>query len=91
MTINPSPSMDRQYRDFNCVFQYKAGTYAIGTRYLRAGARYKVPGGEMFGTNLVPIYLVLSTYVNLHLSYKWFQSRGGGSLGALAVNAFTSL
>ena len=34
-TMNPSPSTDRQYRDFNKVFLYKAGTYTAGTRYLR--------------------------------------------------------
>jgi hypothetical protein len=43
---NPSPSMDRQYRDFNGVFLYKVGTYATGTRYLRAGTRYRVSGGK---------------------------------------------
>ena len=34
-TMNPSPSTDRQYVDFNRVYPYKAGTYAAGTRYLR--------------------------------------------------------
>jgi hypothetical protein len=28
--MNPSLSTDRQYIDFNSVFQYKAGTYATG-------------------------------------------------------------
>jgi hypothetical protein len=34
-TMNPSPSTDRRYIDFNMVFSYKAGTYTAGTRYLR--------------------------------------------------------
>jgi hypothetical protein len=34
-TMNPSPSTDRQYIDFNMVFEYKVGTYAAGTRYYR--------------------------------------------------------
>jgi hypothetical protein len=33
--MNPSPSTDGQYIDFNSVFSYKAGTYTAGTRYLR--------------------------------------------------------
>ena len=34
-TMNPSPSTDRQYINFDRVFRYKAGAYAAGTRYLR--------------------------------------------------------
>ena len=34
-TMNPSPSTDRQHRDFNRIFLYRAGTYTAGTRYLR--------------------------------------------------------
>ena len=33
-TMIPSPSTDRHYRDFNHIFQYIAGTYVTGTRYL---------------------------------------------------------
>ena len=61
-TMNPSPSTDRQYIDFNRVFQYKDGTYAAGTkfstRYLRAGTRYKIPWGELFGTGTYVRYLI---------------------------------
>ena len=36
--MNPSPSTNRHYGDFNGVSLYKAGTYATGTRYLRGRA-----------------------------------------------------
>ena len=54
-TMNPSPSTDRQYIYFNRVFLCKAGTYAAGARYVRAGTRYRVPGGKMFGTGTYPV------------------------------------
>ena len=60
-TMNPSPSMDRQYRDFNTVFVYKAGTYATRTRYLRGrylGTRYRVHGGKLSGTGTYVRYLI---------------------------------
>ena len=36
-TMNPSPSTDCQYIDFNTVLRFKAGAYVAGTRYLRGG------------------------------------------------------
>ena len=59
--MNPSPSTDRQYRDLNRVFLYKAGIYAAGTRYLRGWyytSRYRVHGDELFGTSTYVRYLI---------------------------------
>jgi hypothetical protein len=64
--MNPSPSTDRQYRDFNRVFLYKAGTYTAGTRYSRGrylGTRYRVPGGELFSFGTYIRYLIHQCFV----------------------------
>ena len=74
--MNPSPSTDRRYIDFNGVSLYKAGTYTAGTRYLRAGTRYRVPGGELFGTGTY-ILKVPNTSVFYHV-YKWSDQGVGG-------------
>ena len=31
--MSPFPSTDREYRDFNRVFLYKAGAYVTGTKF----------------------------------------------------------
>jgi hypothetical protein len=51
-TMNLSPSTDRQYKNFNMVFLYKASVYATGTKLGTegAGAMYRVPGGKLSGT-----------------------------------------
>ena len=72
-TMNPSPSTDCQYINFNRVFQYKAGTYATGTRYLRAGTRYRVPRGRLLGTGIYIKYLI-----HQYLLYNW-SNQGEGS------------
>jgi hypothetical protein len=59
--MNPSPSTDRQYRDFNWVLIYKAGAYATSTRYLRAGTRYRVSGAQLFG-NGTYIRIIIHQY-----------------------------
>ena len=58
--MNPSLSTDRQYIDFDSLFPYITGTYTAGTidRYLRDSARYKAPGGELFGTGTYVRYLI---------------------------------
>ena len=74
-TTKPSPSTDRQYRDFNMVFLYKAGTYATGIRCLRAGTRYRVTRGELFGTGTYDRSLL--PYISV-LLYKWSGQGVGG-------------
>jgi hypothetical protein len=49
-TMNPSPSTDRQYRDFIRVNFIKPVLIqpVLGTQ--GAGTRYRVPGGQLFST-----------------------------------------
>ena len=58
--MDPSRSTDRRYIGFNSLFPYMFGTYAASTidRYLRDGARYRVHGGELFGTGTYVRYLI---------------------------------
>ena len=57
--MNSSPSTDRQYRDFNRVFLYKAGTYATGTRYGRTEGL--VLGTESLEVDCSVLVFILST------------------------------
>jgi hypothetical protein len=62
--MNPSPSTDRQYINFNVVFYIKSvlmqpvlNFRCLGGRY-RTIDRYMVPGGELSGAGTYVRYLI---------------------------------
>ena len=57
-TMNPSPSTDRQYVDFNRVFYIKPVRIQPVLGTFGAGTRYRVPGGKLFGTGTYVRYLI---------------------------------
>ena len=80
--VNPSPSTDREYIDFNRVFQYKAGTYATGTKYLIKGPVLGTKSLEVSCSVFVPIFKhlhVIHLYLLSIVLYNW-PNQGWGQL-----------